>query len=335
MLGRLSSIYKVRILGSFLAIILVCLSVTGIVYKGLNLGIDFSGGYITEFSTSQSISIEKMTALVEKQVNGKYLLNNADENTYWVLRQEIIDWPHEQSTNSDSNTSTTEHQFKRQKDNFLEIQKRLFEEGVQTRILDSDFLDSQLGAELLEQGGMALLTALIVVLLYLSTRFEWRFAVAAIVALFHDLSIILGVFAWLQIEFNLTVLASMLAIIGYSLNDSIVVADRIRERLMAKIGRGSHVESKSETISDVIDNSVKSTLTRTLITSGTTLATVSAVWLLAGLPLFGFSVALFGGILVGTLSSISIAATLPQYLGLTSDFYLKKQIEAERLAAEP
>jgi len=331
MLSQLSTVYKVRILGSFLAIILVCLSISGLIYKGLNLGIDFSGGYITEFSTSESVSTEEMTGLINEQVKAKYLLNSAEENTYWVLRQEVTESPEEGSRKEQAQINESQSQFEIQKNNFKSLQQKLSEQGIETLVLDSDYLDSQLGSELLEQGGMALLTALIIVLIYLSARFEWRFAVSAIVALFHDLSIILGVFAWLQIEFNLTVLASMLAIIGYSLNDSIVVADRIRERLMAKAGQNA----KSETISEIIDVSVKSTLTRTLITSGTTLATVGAVWFLAGLPLFGFSVALFGGILVGTLSSISIAATLPQYLGLTSDFYQRKQIEAESLAAEP
>jgi len=192
-------------------------------------------------------------------------------------------------------------------------------------LLDSDFIDTQIGEELVNQGGLAMLTALIIILMYLSARFEWRFACGAILALAHDLIFVLGVFAWSGVEFNLTVLASLLAIIGYSLNDSIIVADRIRELMRM---------NKTSGLSSIINEAVKSTLTRTLITSGTTLTTISAVWLLAGAPLQGFSIALFSGVFIGTFSSICISATFPELTGLDVDHYKNQQLEESELTTE-
>jgi len=184
-------------------------------------------------------------------------------------------------------------------------------------VLSSSYLGSQVGDELFEQGYLALFAAMVAVMLYLAMRFEWRLALGAVAALFHDIIIVVGLFAWLQLEFNLTVLASLLAIIGYSLNDSIIVGDRVRELLRIETAQNLAVDK-------VINNAISSTLTRTLITSGTTLATVASIWLLAGAPLQGFSIALFAGIVVGTLSSICIAATLPQLLGLSAQNYKVK-----------
>ena len=178
----------------------------------------------------------------------------------------------------------------------------------------SAYIGSQVGDELFEQGCLALLAAMVAVMLYLAIRFEWRLALGSVVALTHDLILVLGLFSLLQLEFNLTVLASLLAIIGYSLNDSIIVGDRVRELLRVKL-------NASISVSSIINSAIKSTLTRTLITSGTTLATVASVWLLAGTPLQGFAIALFSGIVVGTFSSVCIAATLPELMGLSAKNY--------------
>lgn len=196
----------------------------------------------------------------------------------------------------------------------------LLEQGIQITPFDSDYIGTQIGEELVNQGGLAMLTALIIIMLYLSTRFEWRFALGSIIALFHDVVFVFGLFAWSQLEFNLTVLASLLAVIGYSLNDSIIVADRIRELMMYR---------QRNSLSVIIDRAIESTLVRTSITSGTTLATVGAVWWLAGSPLQGFSVALFGGILIGTFSSICISSTFPELAGLDVDHYFQRSVDAE------
>jgi preprotein translocase subunit SecF len=192
------------------------------------------------------------------------------------------------------------------------------DETLGAEVLSSSYLGSQVGDELFEQGCLALFAAMVAVMIYLALRFEWRLALGSVVALMHDVVVVVGLFAWLQLDFNLTVLASLLAIIGYSLNDSIIVGDRVRELLRLDS------TTQQASVNTVINESIKSTLTRTLITSGTTLATVASVWLLAGAPLQGFSIALFVGIVVGTLSSICIAATLPQLLGLRHENYQVK-----------
>jgi len=149
-------------------------------------------------------------------------------------------------------------------------------------------------------------------------RFEWRLAAGSVIALFHDVIIVLGLFAWLDLSFDLTILASLLAIIGYSLNDSIIVGDKVREIMK---------RNSEKDVNSIINLAIKATIVRTLITSGTTLATILAIWLFAGESLAGFSISLFCGVLVGTFSSIAISATVPQLLGLTGDYYLKKEQE--------
>ena len=161
-----------------------------------------------------------------------------------------------------------------------------------------------------------------VILLYLSLRFEWRFAAGSVIALFHDVIIVLGLFAWFDISFDLTILASLLAIIGYSLNDSIIIGDKVREIMK---------RTNDKNIDSIINQAIKSTIARTLITSGTTLTTILAIWIFAGEYLSGFAIALFSGVLVGTFSSIAISATVPQLLGLTSDYYHKKEQEVCQL----
>ncbi|MGL4836796.1 MAG: protein translocase subunit SecF, partial [Shewanella sp.] len=175
----------------------------------------------------------------------------------------------------------------------------------------------QIGQELAEQGGLALLVAMLCILGYLSYRFEWRLASGAIFALVHDVVFVLAFFALTQMEFNLTILAAVLAILGYSLNDSIIIADRIRELLIAK---------PQLPIQTINNQAIVATFSRTMVTSGTTLMTVGALWIMGGGPLEGFSIAMFIGILTGTFSSISVGASLPELLGLTSEHYQVPQL---------
>jgi preprotein translocase subunit SecF len=261
--------------------------------KGLDFGLDFTGGYLTEFTTSQSIELKQLKTFIAKNHNGEFELT-AQGNSHFQLREapsisttaNSVDWQSAVTQNDDINA----------------------------QVLSSTYIGSQVGDELFEQGCLALFSAMIAVMLYLAIRFEWRLALGSVIALVHDLILVLGMFSLLQIEFNLTVLASLLAIIGYSLNDSIIVGDRVRELLRVKLNASISVPS-------IINSAIKSTLTRTLITSGTTLATVASVWVLAGAPLQGFAIALFTGIVVGTFSSICIAATLPELLDLSAKNY--------------
>ncbi|WP_166376266.1 protein translocase subunit SecF [Pseudoalteromonas sp. Z9A4] len=284
---------RLRFMGMLLSAILVLLSVFTLTQKGLNFGLDFTGGYLTEFTTSQSVELKELQSFIAKNHNGEFELT-AQGNSHFQLREA-------------PSASTTA--------NSLDWQSAVTQsDDINAQVLSSAYIGSQVGDELFDQGCLAMFAAMIAVMLYLAVRFEWRLAVGSVVALVHDLILVLGLFSLLQIEFNLTVLASLLAIIGYSLNDSIIVGDRVRELLRVQ---SNNVLSPAT----IINNAIKSTLTRTLITSGTTLATVASVWLLAGAPLQGFAIALFTGIVVGTFSSICIAATLPELLGLSAKNY--------------
>ena len=284
---------RLRFMGMLLSAILVLLSVFTLTQKGLNFGLDFTGGYLTEFTTSQSVELKELQSFIAKNHNGEFELT-AQGNSHFQLREA-------------PSASTT--------GNSLDWQSAVTQnDDINAQVLSSAYIGSQVGDELFDQGCLAMFAAMIAVMIYLAVRFEWRLAVGSVVALVHDLILVLGLFSLLQIEFNLTVLASLLAIIGYSLNDSIIVGDRVRELLRVQ---SNNVLSPAT----IINNAIKSTLTRTLITSGTTLATVASVWLLAGAPLQGFAIALFTGIVVGTFSSICIAATLPELLGLSAKNY--------------
>ncbi|WP_339612215.1 protein translocase subunit SecF [uncultured Pseudoalteromonas sp.] len=288
--STLTAASKARVLGLLLSCALVICSLGVLSVKGLNFGLDFTGGYITDISTESVTSIADLTAKLSPEVVDKLIISKAGDH-HFVLRQA-----------PDLNTTAN-------------WQAELSQQGIDFKVLSTSFLGSQVGDELFEQGCLALFAALIAIMVYLAVLFEWRLAVGSVVALLHDLILVLGLFSLLGLEFNLTVLASLLAIIGYSLNDSIIVGDRVRELL--------RIQSSSQRIDThvVINDAIRSTLTRTLITSGTTLATIACIWLLAGAALTGFAIALFVGIVVGTFSSICIAATLPQLLGLSSDNY--------------
>ena len=288
---------KYRLAGFYLAIGLIVLSLIGLGTKGLNLGLDFSGGYMTEFTTSQSIAKSQMQSQLASQLSADFELNSSAGNTQWTLRQadgvaDVIDKTWLTTFASQSGFDITPQ--------------------------DSVYIGSQVGAELIDNGSLALLVAAIAMMLYLTWRFEWRLACGSLVALVHDVIVVLGLFAWLGLPFDLTVLASVLAIIGYSLNDSIIIGDRLREVMRAK---------NNMSMSDLVDTAIKSTMTRSLITSGTTLATISAIWIFGGQPLQGFAIGLFAGVVFGTLSSVAVSATIPQLIGLKPEFYQQRAQE--------
>lgn len=284
-----------RIASFYCALVFVVIALFGLFSKNLALGLDFTGGYLTEFSTEKSINQKQMTDLLTSYLPEGFKVTSADEGTHWNVQQ------------TDNMSS-------------LKGKEWLADFALHSELTitpqDAIYIGSQVGEELINQGGLALLTAIIVILMYLSFRFEWRLAAGAVIALFHDVLIVLGLFAWFGITFDLTILASLLAIIGYSLNDSIIVGDKIREIMKTN----SEVK-----IDNIINKAIKSTLVRTMITSGTTLVTIIAIWIFAGESLAGFSIALFTGVLVGTFSSIAISATVPQLLGLTADYYDRKE----------
>ncbi|MGI2065542.1 protein translocase subunit SecF [Shewanella sp. MF08487] len=290
---------------SAISILLMIMSLSIIGVKGFNWGLDFTGGVVTEIQLDKKITSSELQPLLNAAYQQDVTVISASEPGRWVLRYADI-------RGTDIKSVDTEQIH-------VDIQQVLAPLNSEVQVLNSSVVGPQIGQELAEQGGLALLVAMLCILGYLSYRFEWRLASGALFALLHDVVFVLAFFALTQMEFNLTILAAVLAILGYSLNDSIIIADRIRELLIAK---------PSLAIQEINNQAIVATFSRTMVTSGTTLITVGALWIMGGDPLEGFSIAMFIGILTGTFSSIAIGTSLPEFLGLTPEHY-KEQVIAD------
>ena len=263
-----------RKIASALSISLVILSIFSLSFKGLNAGLDFTGGTLIEIKLSQSTNLEEI-----REVLGSKLEDDFQVSYFGSEQDVLIKIP----GGSENNLS----------DEIVAALKNSFQFDLRRK----DFIGPQIGEELRDQGGLGILAAMLVMMVYIMFRFQFKFAIGALLALIHDVLIVLGFFSIFYIGFNLTVLAAILAVIGYSLNDTIVVSDRIRENYRRK--RKSDNE-------DVINRSLNQMLGRTLITSLTTLLVLFALLILGGDFIQNFAIALICGVIVGTYSSIYV-----------------------------
>jgi len=286
---------KLRMVMCSLSMVLFMSSVALVAMKGFNWGLDFTGGVVAEVQLSDQVTKEQLKQKLDLAYGQDVQVIGMGESDRWTLRYNHIS---EQAAPSLADTLATV--------------------SDQVQVLNSSVVGPQVGQDMVDQGGLAILVCFILIMLYLSVRFEWRLALGALAALVYDVTLILGLFAATQLEFNLTVLAAVLAILGYSLNDSIIIADRVREML-----RGN----PNGQTDNLINRSIQATFSRTMVTSGTTLMTVSALWLLGGSALQGFAIALCVGIVSGTWSSISVGITLPKLLGLKPCHYQVKPVD--------
>jgi len=289
-----------RMLFLGLSTLLVLASLAGLMLRGLNLGLDFTGGILIEVGYPETVEPADVRKLLEK---GGF--RDLQVQHFGSSRDILIRIAPEAGKSNAKLSSRV-----------LEL---LQESNPKVEMRRVEFVGPQVGEELVEKGGLAVLYALIGILIYVTVRFEYKFALGSIGALVHDVLITLGVFAWTQIEFDLTVLAAILAVIGYSLNDTIVVFDRIRENFR-KLRKGSPVE--------IINRSVNETLSRTLVTSLTTLLVLLALFFLGGEIIHAFALALIVGVLVGTYSSIYIASTVTLLLGVSKQDLMPAPKEA-------
>ena len=257
--------------------------------KGLNLGVDFTGGTLMEVSYSHPADIDKI-----RQVMDKIDLKDATVQNFGTSKDVLIRLPIRQDL---SIAQLSE-----------KVSTALLESDKDTKIQRVESVGSQVGEELYANGALALLLVCFGIIAYLALRFEWRFAVAAIIANMHDVIIILGFFAFFQWEFNLTVLAAILAVLGYSVNESVVVFDRVRENFK-KMRKASVVE--------VIDNAITRTMSRTVITHLMTQTMVCSMLFFGGETLHNFSLALTIGILFGIYSSVLVACPVAMWLGVS------------------
>jgi len=285
--------------------ILLLVAIGSLISRGLNFGIDFTGGTLVEVGYPQSVELADIKkALVAGGFKGatvQYFGSSKDI--------QIRVAPKEGVTQADIGTKVLAALVKE-------------EPGVERR--RSEYVGPQVGDELTEQGGLAMLYALIGILVYVTLRFEYRFSLGSVAALVHDVLITLGFFALFQFEFDLTVLAALLAVIGYSLNDTIVVYDRIRENFR---------KLRKKTSLDVMNISINQTLSRTLITSVTTLLVLLALFFLGGEAIHGFAMALLVGVLIGTYSSIYVASTVALKLGVSKSDLMPVKKEGEEFDA--
>ena len=263
--------------------------------KGLNLGVDFTGGTVMEVGYAQAANLPAVRALLTQNGHG-----DAQVQTFGTSTDVLIRLPVKAGTTS-AQLSEKVLVVLKQGDANVELRR-------------VEFVGPQVGKELLEDGSLALLVVSIGIVLYLALRFEWRMAVGAIFATAHDIFIVLGVWSLFQWEFSLTVLAAVLAILGYSVNDTVVVFDRIRENFK---------KTRMTDVAAIMDNAKTATLSRTIITSGTTLLMVLAMLLLGGEVLYGFALCLAIGIIVGTYSSVLVASPITMWLGMSREDFIK------------
>jgi preprotein translocase subunit SecF len=286
---------------NIISLITFILAVILLATKGLHLGVEFTGGTVMEINYGHAVDVDK----IRDSLN-RVSLGEATVQSFGSSQTALIRLPAKQGVTG-AQLSETVIKALRQDDSSVELRR-------------VDFVGSQVGKELVENGALALLLVSIGIVAYLALRFEWKFGVSAIIANLHDVVIILGFFAFFQWEFSLPVLAAVLAVLGYSVNESVVVFDRIRENFR-KMRKASTPE--------VINNAITRTMSRTIITHGCTQLMVTSILIFGGETLHYFALALTIGILFGIYSSVLVASPLVMWLGVTREDFIKPEKKQE------
>jgi preprotein translocase subunit SecF len=286
---------------NIISLITFVLAVIFLATKGLHLGVEFTGGTVMEINYGHPVDVDKIRDSLNR-VN----LADATVQSFGSSQTALIRLPAKQGV-SGAQLSETVIKALRQDDSSVELRR-------------VDFVGSQVGKELVENGALALLLVSIGIVVYLALRFEWKFGVSAIIANLHDVVIILGFFAFFQWEFSLPVLAAVLAVLGYSVNESVVVFDRIRENFR---------KMRKASTPDVINNAITRTMSRTIITHGCTQLMVTSILIFGGETLHYFALALTIGILFGIYSSVLVASPLVMWLGVTREDFIKPEKKQE------
>ena len=293
---------KFRKISAIISTSIFIASILFLVFRGLNLGVDFTGGPLMEVSYPQAANLEEIRSTLKQIDLPEAQVQNFGTNSDVLIRLPVVE-----------NLSLADLSEK--------IALTLKQSDPALKIERVESVGSQVGDELYEDGALAILFVAIGIMLYLWLRFEWRFAVAAIVANMHDVVIILGFFAFFQWEFNLTVLAAVLAVLGYSVNESVVVFDRVREnfRVMRK-----------SSVTEVVNNAITRTMSRTIMTHLSTQTVVICMLIFGGEILHNFSIALTIGILFGIYSSIMVGCPLAIWLGTNQSNLAVVDVKAEK-----
>ena len=292
---------------SIVSAALIIFSISTLSYQGLNLGIDFTGGTLVEVGYPEAVNLDKL-----RQSFSDSEFNDVAIQYFGSAKEILIRMPPQQGLNSADVSSK-----------LLDL---LSSNNFSAEMRRVEFVGPQVGEELREDGGLAMLYALLCIMVYVAFRFQMRFSVGAVSALIHDVIITLGFFSITRFNFDLTILAALLAVIGYSLNDTIVVFDRVRENFR---------KIRDKTPVEVFNISLNQTLSRTLMTSFTTLLVLIALFLLGGEIIHGFSMALIFGVLIGTYSSIYIASPVTLMLGIKKEDLMPVKKEGVDLENQP
>lgn len=289
----------VRRIAAGISALLAVISVISLFVNSLNFGLDFTSGTSVRLNYSETVDLDQVNLTLQQNGYGDTVVV-----TFGSDRDIRVLLP--------VDSSVAEQDQAEQAAQVGDSLAAMLQQGTRSQVtlLGSDYVSAKVGEELAEQGGLGMLVALGIIMVYIAVRFQLKFSVGAVVALAHDLIITLGIFSVFQMEFNLNTLAAMLAIIGYSLNDTIVVSDRIRENFR-RLRKGSPIE--------MVNASLNQTLSRTLITSLTTLLVLFSILFIGGESTQGFAIALIIGVVIGTYSSIYIASNVIIYMNVTRE----------------
>lgn len=291
-----------KVVACVISLTLVVIGLVSLATKGINWGLDFTGGTIVEVAYSQPVELDAVRQALDAGKVGAAVVQHFGTTTDVLIRLAP-----QEGVAPEAIAEAVVSSLKNAPDVSLELRR-------------VEFIGPNIGEEFRDVAFMAALAAIAAILVYVSMRFEWRFAVGAVTALVHDTLMVMGLFSLLQLEFDLTVMAAVMSVIGYSLNDTIVIFDRVRENF--RLLRGVSTEEN-------FDISLTQTLSRTFITAGTTMIVLVSLYLLGGQLLENFSLALLFGVFVGTYSSIYAASAVAFWLGVSREDLMPTQVEKE------
>ena len=288
-----------------LSLVLIISSVLIYSFKGLNFGIDFRGGTLIEVETSESENLSNLRSILNSLELGDIQVQEFGSAKNILIRVE-------QQAGGDQIQQ-----------NVVNIVKTALNTSLSSDVnfRRTEVVGPKVSSELIKAGVIAIVVAVFAMLVYIWFRFEWQFSLGAVIALIHDVLLTLGIFSLLQLEFNLSIIAAILTIVGYSMNDTVVVYDRVRENLR---------KYRKKEIIDLLNISINETLSRTIMTSVTTLLALLSLYIFGGSVIKGFTFAMIWGVLVGTYSSISIAAPLLNYLKVKRDWSVSSAVESTK-----
>jgi preprotein translocase subunit SecF len=292
---RHALIFNVISLATFL------IAVGSLAIRGLNLGVDFTGGTVMEVAYAEAADLGKI-----RESMARLGFSDASVQNFGTSRDVLIRLPVKQGVSSAKLSE--------------QVMEQLRKDDMRVEMRRVEFVGPQVGRELLENGALALLFVSLGIVAYLAFRFEWKFGVATIIANLHDTVIIVGFFSIFQWEFSLPVLAAVLAILGYSVNESVVVFDRVRETFRNR-------KMRNLTVAQILDHAITATMSRTIITHGCTQLMVCAMLILGGETLFYFALALTIGILFGIYSSVLVASPIVMYLGVSREDLARPEVQ--------